>query len=58
MVNMHRVAELKRELYVMLLHTNKNNLTDSEVDIMFVLSKDEDIQSVLQRSIDKIQDGK
>lgn len=46
--NMQTVAELKRELYSMLLHTDTNTLTDSEVDMMFALSNDEDIQSVLR----------
>lgn len=41
------ILEAKRKLYSLLL---KNGLTDNEIDIMYLLSKDEQIQELLNQS--------
>lgn len=47
------IEEAKRKLLVELLKCQKDWLTDNEVDIMFYLSKDEDIQKMLDKNISK-----
>lgn len=37
----------KRNLYFMLINLNEDEITDNEVDIMYLLSKDEQILSFL-----------
>lgn len=47
----NEILEAKRRLYLLLLNKlNLDNigLTDNEVDIMFLLSKDEQIQSLFE----------
>ena len=39
------ILEAKRRLYLLLMKLNEDSITDNEVDIMFLLSKDEQIQS-------------
>ena len=40
------ILEAKRRLYLLLMKLNEDSITDNEVDIMFLLSKDEQIQSL------------
>lgn len=42
------ILEAKRRLYLLLMN-GEDTITDNEVDIMLLLSKDEQIQSVLTR---------
>ena len=47
------ILEAKRRLYLLLLNKPKldnRGLTDNEVDIMFLLSKDEQIQSLFENA--------
>lgn len=41
------LLEAKRKLYHLLLNKNSDELSDNEVEIMFQLSKDEQIQELL-----------
>ena len=43
------ILEAKRRLYLLLIKLNKDTITDNEVEIMFLLSKDEQIQSLLEK---------
>jgi len=43
----HELLELKRKLYHALLKKESKDLTENEVNIMFYLSKDEQIQELL-----------
>jgi succinate dehydrogenase flavin-adding protein (antitoxin of CptAB toxin-antitoxin module) len=43
------VKEAKRKLFVELLECRDIQLTDNEVDIMYSLSKDRDIQDILKK---------
>lgn len=40
------ILEAKRKLYLLLMKLNKDTITDNELDIMLLLSKDEQIQSL------------
>jgi hypothetical protein len=42
--------DLKHKLYSLLLHYPIDKLTDEEIDIMYALSKDRDIQDTLERA--------
>jgi hypothetical protein len=44
-----KLEEAKRQLYSLLLSAPVNNLTDNEVDLMFYLAKDEQIQRILNK---------
>jgi len=44
-----QILEAKQKLYSLLIKLNENIITDNEVDIMFLLSKDEQIQSLFKR---------
>ena len=46
-----KIDKLKVELYLELLQTGNDNLTDSEIDIAFALSKDSCIQNILRNAI-------
>ena len=43
------LLEAKKSLYLLLIGENIKNLTDAEIDMMYVLSKDVDIQSELEK---------
>ena len=43
------ILEAKRRLYLLLMKLNEDSITDNEVDIMFLLSKDEQIQSLFNK---------
>ena len=42
------ILEAKRRLYLLLMKLNENTITDNEINIMFLLSKDEQIQSLFK----------
>jgi len=42
------ILETKRRLCLLLMKLNEDTITDNEVDIMFLLSKDEQIQSLFE----------
>jgi hypothetical protein len=44
------LLEAKKSLYLLLIGENINNLTDAEIDMMYALSKDVDIQSVFEKN--------
>lgn len=44
------LLEAKKSLYLLLIGENINNLTDAEIDMMYALSKDADIQSVFEKN--------
>lgn len=43
-----KILEAKRRLFLLLMKLNEDTITDNEVDIMFLLSKDEQIQSLFE----------
>lgn len=43
----------KRNLYNLLLSKGEDNLTSEELEIAYALSKDKDIQKILQEAVDK-----
>lgn len=45
------ILEAKRKLYLLLMKLDEDTITDNEVDIMFLLSKDEQIQSLFKSSV-------
>jgi len=45
------VAKLKVQLYSALLQKHRADLSDSEIDIMYAMMKDDDIQSVLSSAV-------
>ena len=47
-----QLLEAKRKLYSLLLELG-DEITDKEVDIMFALSNDEQIRSILKQHFDK-----
>lgn len=47
------ILEAKRRLYLLLMKLNENTITDNEVEIMFLLSKDEQIQSLFEERTKK-----
>jgi hypothetical protein len=38
------ILEAKRKLYLLLMELNEDAITDNEIEIMFLLSRDEQIQ--------------
>ncbi len=46
---MDELLEAKRTLYYLLLKTNEDKITDNEVEIIFLLSKDEQIQKLFDK---------
>lgn len=47
------ILEAKRKLYLLLMQLDEDEITDNEVEIMFLLSKDEQIQSLLETKTKK-----
>lgn len=41
------ISEAKSKLYSLLINLDENEISDNEVDLMFLLSKDEQIQNKL-----------
>ena len=58
MVQAQEVKEAKRKLFNLLLEYPRDTLTDNEVDIMYLLSKDRDIQEILEKAIKLKQEVK
>jgi sirohydrochlorin ferrochelatase len=48
---MDEIAKLKAQLYLELAKKTEKELTENEVDILFLLSKDNDIQQALQNNL-------
>jgi len=44
------ILEAKRKLYALLLKVDEDTITDNEVDIMYLLSKDEQIKNLFPNS--------
>lgn len=44
------ILEAKRNLYALLLKLDEDTITDNEVDIVYLLSKDEQIKSLFEGS--------
>ena len=44
------ILEAKRRLYLLLMKLNEDVITDNETEIMFLLSKDEQIQSLFENT--------
>jgi hypothetical protein len=44
------ILEAKRRLYLLLMKLDEDTITDNEVEIMFLLSKDEQIQSLFDNA--------
>lgn len=42
------ILEAKKKLYLLLLQSNSNLLTKNEIDIMFLISKDKQIQKLFK----------
>jgi len=42
------ILEAKRRLYLLLMKLDEDAITDNEVEIMFLLSKDKQIQSLFE----------
>ena len=51
MVQSKEIIEAKRKLFYLLLDCQNDTLTDSEVEIMFLLSKDRDIREIINKAI-------
>ena len=49
------ILQAKKKLYLLLTQTSEENITENEVDIMFLLAKDKQIQEVFEKS--KKKDG-
>jgi hypothetical protein len=47
----NEILEAKKKLYSLLLTINPNDLTDNEVEIMFLLSNDEQIQNIFKNNL-------
>lgn len=45
-----KILEAKCRLYLLLMNLDEDTITDNEVDIMFSLSKDKDIQSLFKQN--------
>lgn len=45
------IAKLKAQLFSALLEKNRSDLTDTEIDMMYTLSQDSDIQKVLSAAV-------
>lgn len=45
------ILEAKRKLYLLLMRLDEDTITDNEVDIMFLLSKDKQIQLLFESSV-------
>ena len=50
-VTSRHISKLKHELYNILLKKPITLLTESEVNLMYVLSKDKEIQGTLERKL-------
>ncbi len=50
MISKECIINAKRGLLCLLLEQDKNSLTDNEIEIMYLLSKDKDIQTILENS--------
>ena len=46
---MNEILEAKRNLYHLLLNRDNSEITENEWDIMYLLAKDEQIQSLLKQ---------
>jgi hypothetical protein len=44
------ILETKRRLYLLLMKLDEDTITDNEVEIMFLLSKDEQIQTLFENA--------
>lgn len=44
------ILEAKRRLYLLLMKLDKDIITDNEIEIIFLLSKDEQIQSLFENA--------
>ena len=44
------ILDLKRKLYLSLMELDEDSISDNEVEILFLLSKDEQIQSLFEKS--------
>jgi len=44
------ILEAKRRLYLLLMELDNNTITDNELEIMFRLSTDEQIQSLFENA--------
>lgn len=44
------ILEAKHKLYLLLMKLDEGTITDNEVEIMFLLSKDEQIQSLFDNA--------
>jgi hypothetical protein len=44
------ILEAKRRLYLLLMKLDEDTITENEVEIMFLLSKDEQIQSLFENA--------
>lgn len=44
-----QILEAKRRLYLLLLNLDDHEISDNELEIMYVLSKDEQIQLSLEK---------
>jgi len=49
MKHMNKVKEAKRQLYFLLLNRTELELSDTEVDLLFYLSKDKQIQEIYSK---------
>lgn len=47
------ILEAKIKLYQLLIKIDENSITDSEIDLMFILAKDEQIQSLFETKNNK-----
>lgn len=47
----NELLDLKRKLYLKLLSLSEDDITDKEVDIMFMLADDHQIQALLNKRI-------
>ena len=50
MTQSKEIKEAKRRLFALLLKCSNNSLFDNEVDIMYYLSIDRDIQEILKKA--------
>jgi hypothetical protein len=44
------ILETKRRLYLLLMKLDEDTITDNEVEILFLLSKDEQIQTLFENA--------
>lgn len=55
---MTTIKQLKIDLYRELLAKDISDLTDNELDIMYYLAEDEDVQEVLNQAAEKEKEEK